>query len=113
MEFKIKKILSISLAAAFCLAIFTGPALAGEKTMPRGTFKVAASEEKGYGEKKPVMTVREARAALEEYYKGKDVEVGEIIEKELFFEAEVLDNKGKAADRVIIDKRTGRIRSIY
>ena len=109
METLIKKILSITLALALGLAMVGAPALAGE----RATYRVAAAEEEDYGEKKPVTTEKEARAALEEYYKGKEVEVGEITEKELYFEAEVLDKKGKVTDKVIIDKRTGRVRSIY
>jgi uncharacterized membrane protein YkoI len=109
METLTKKILPIVLAVAFCLSMSAAQALAGE----RATYRVAAAEEEDYGEKKPVTTEKEARAALEEYYEGKEVEVGKIEEKELYFEAEVLDKKGKVTDRVIIDKRTGRVRSIY
>jgi hypothetical protein len=107
----IKKIISISIAAALCLGALatSAPALAGDGAV----YKIAASEEKGYGAKKPVSTEKEARAALEEYYEGKALKVGEIEEKELYFEAEVLDKDGEVTDRVIIDKRTGRIRSIY
>ncbi len=112
MKFAIKKTLFISLLAAFGLALFPGAAESQEKAMPYGTFEVAA-EEKGYGAKKPVSTLKEAKAALEDFYKDKDVEVGKIKEKDLFFEAEILDKKGKVVDKVIIDKRTGRIRSIY
>lgn len=85
------------------------PALAAK----RAGYRVAAAEEKDYGAKKPVTTKKEARAALEEHYKGKDVKVGEIEEKELYFEAEIFDSKGEVTDKVIIDKRTGRVRSIY
>jgi hypothetical protein len=109
MEIVIKKIFSITLALALGLAMVSSPALAGE----RAIYRVAAAEEKDYGEKKPVTTEKEARAALEEYYTGKEIEVGEITEKELYFEAEILDAKGKITDKVIIDKRTGRVRSIY
>jgi len=112
MKFAIKKTFFISLLVAFGLALFPSPAGSQEKAMPYGTFKVAA-EEKGYGAKKPVSTLKEARAALEDFYRGKDVTVGEIEGKDLFFEAEILDKKGKVVDKVIIDKRTGRIRSIY
>ncbi len=111
MKFAIKKTFFISLLVAFGLALFPGPAESQEKAMPYGTFKVA--EEKGYGAKEPVSTLKEAKPALEDFYEDKDVEVGEIKEKNLFFEAEILDKKGKVVDKVIIDKRTGRIRSIY
>jgi hypothetical protein len=66
-----------------------------------------------YGEKRPVTTVEEAKRVLTEYFAKKDVMIGEIKEKELFFEAEIRDKNNNLVDKVIIDKRTGRIRSIY
>jgi hypothetical protein len=112
MKTAIKKIIKIALAAAV-VAILAASGLADERSISGDVLKLAASEEKGYGAKAPVATVEEARAALEEHYKGTDLKVGKIEEKELYFEAEVLDKKGEVSDRVVIDKRTGRIRSIY
>jgi hypothetical protein len=66
-----------------------------------------------YGAKDPVKTVEEARARLEEFYADEDVVVGTITERQLHFEAEVKDRDGELVDRVIIDKRSGRIRSTY
>jgi len=106
MKTKPSKIIALVLAAFFAVAVFATAA-------PAVSVKVATAEEEGYGAKKPVATMKEAKAALEEYYKGKDVMVGTLKEKELYFEAELLDKNGKVVDRVIIDKRTGRIRSIY
>lgn len=73
--------------------------------------KIAANQ--GYGEKRPVTSLGEAKKALGEYFSKKHVRIGEIREKELLFEAEILDKKDQVIDKVIIDKRTGRIRSIY
>jgi hypothetical protein len=39
--------------------------------------------------------------------------IGELRERENYFQAEIRDGRGNVIDRVIIDKRTGRIRSIY
>ena len=36
-----------------------------------------------------------------------------IKEREWFFEAEILDKNNALIDKVIVDKRTGRIRSMY
>jgi len=69
--------------------------------------------ETGYGEKRPVTTIEEARKALTEYFAKKDVKIGEIKEKKLFFEAEIRDKSNNLVDKVIVDKRTGRIRSTY
>jgi hypothetical protein len=66
-----------------------------------------------YGAKNPVKSAEEARRRLEEYYAGEDVVVGTITERELHFEAKIDNKNGEFVDRVIIDKRSGRIRSIY
>ncbi len=67
-----------------------------------------------YGARQPVKNAEEARKRLEEYYADaeEDVVVGAITERKLYFEAEIKDAKEKLVDRVIIDKRSGRIRSI-
>lgn len=66
-----------------------------------------------YGAKKAVKTVEEARKILEEYLKGYDVLIDTIKEKEWFFEARIKDKNNTLLDILIVDKRTGRIRSIY
>ncbi len=66
-----------------------------------------------YGEKQEIATAEDARAALKRYFSKKDVVIGEIVEKELYFEADIMDMKHTVIDKVIVDKRTGRIRSIY
>ncbi|MCL4491529.1 MAG: PepSY domain-containing protein [Nitrospirae bacterium] len=71
------------------------------------------SKSGAYGEKKAVATAEDARKILKEYFSKKDVEIGEIKEKELYFEAEIRDKNNRPVDKVIVDKRTGRIRSIY
>lgn len=68
-----------------------------------------------YGARKPVRTTDEARRLLEKYFEntGKTMGVGTIEEKRWFFVAELLDSAGNVLDKALIDKRTGRIRSIY
>ncbi len=74
---------------------------------------VEAADETSFGEKKGVTTAEEARKALKKHFEKKDIVIGEIAEKELYFEAEIKDGKNIVIDKVIIDRRTGRIRSIY
>lgn len=93
-----------------CYAI--RPAGAQEKLSPYGNYRNGTDSSR-YGEKRPVTTAEEARKRLGEYFSKKNVTIGEIEEKELFFEAVILDADKKPVDRVIIDKRTGRIRSTY
>lgn len=60
-----------------------------------------------------VGTAEDARKAFKRYFEKKNVVIGEITEKELYFEAEIRDRNNTVIDKVIVDKRTGRIRSIY
>ena len=83
-----------------------------ENASPYGDYKKGAAQT-GYGEKKPVNTIEEAREALTEYFAKQDVKIGEIREQILFFEAEIRDKNNNLVDKVIVDKRTGRIRSTY
>jgi len=66
-----------------------------------------------YGEKQKIATAGEARKVMEKHFANKDVLIGEVLEKELYFEADIMDKKQTVIDKVIVDKRTGRVRSIY
>lgn len=65
-----------------------------------------------YGARKQVKTAKEAKMLVQEYFAGEDVKVGKIMDRKHFFEVDIHDTKGKLIDVVIVDKRTGRIRSI-
>lgn len=106
---KRKKII-ISLIVLLVLACCLSFALAEEKS-PYGTYHKGSAD--GYGGKKPVTTKEDALKVLKNFFADKGVKIGNIKEKELFFEAEILDKNNNVIDKVIIDKRTGRIRSIY
>jgi hypothetical protein len=70
-------------------------------------------KKKWYGAKITVKTAEEAKKILQEYFSKDDVKIGQITEKRWFFRAEIVDKSNALVDIVIIDKRTGRIRSIY
>jgi hypothetical protein len=76
-------------------------------------YPYGRSMKDGYGERRAVATVDEARKVLKDYFSRKGVVIQDIKERDWFFEAEVTDRSGKVIDRVIVDKRTGRIRSIF
>lgn len=88
---------------------FFGPsyAYAGEES-PYG-----GSQRGTYGEKQRVTTKEEARKLLRDYFSKKNVTIGRIRERQYYYEADILDSKGRIIDKVIVDKRNGRIRSIY
>lgn len=99
----------IVIAAALFAA---SPHLPGNpRTVFAGT--ASAADQRSYGEKKGIASAEEALQVLKKHFAGKDIVIGEIIEKELYFEAEIKDQKNMVIDKVIVDKRTGRIRSIY
>jgi hypothetical protein len=68
-----------------------------------------------YGARKPVNNAEQAKQLIEAFFSssGEAITAGRIEERRWFFEAEILDGRGKVIDKVIVDKRTGRIRSIY
>lgn len=66
-----------------------------------------------YGARKPVANAAEARGLLLNYFAGQEYTVSDLTEKRWGFKAEILDKSGAVVDRVMIDKRTGRIRSLY
>jgi len=60
------------------------------------------------------LSPKEAERVLEEYFsRYKDIKVKNIRERKRFFEAEIRDENDSIIDVIILDKRTGRIRSIY
>jgi hypothetical protein len=115
-----------TLIAIFFLAILIAPAVS--EAQPWGPGRGPGYYEGGpygrycpgrhwgpYGARRAVKTADEARQAIEKYFSdsGQKVQVGKIEERRWYFEAEITDLDGKLVDRLIIDKRAGRIRSIY
>ena len=112
MNAKLYIILYILLMIAGLNAAAISNPFAQEKGSPYGNYR-RGDVDGSYGEKRPVSTIAEASKALGEYFSKRDLKVGEIREKQLFFEADILDKEGNLIDKVIVDKRTGRLRSIY
>jgi len=103
-----------------CLSLVTYTLISGLHFFPSLAMPALAADnqpQKGalgdYGEKQKIATSAEARNALKKYFAGKDLIIGEVVEKELYFEADIMDRNKTVIDKVIVDKRTGRIRSIY
>ncbi len=66
-----------------------------------------------YGASQPVTDATEARKLLLQYFAGQEYTVSEVTERRWGFKAEIIDKDGTVVDRVMIDKRSGRIRSLY
>jgi hypothetical protein len=65
-----------------------------------------------YGVCRDVMPVKESVNAISKYYRDKGYEVGNVYHKGRFIEADIYKN-GKQVDKVLFDRKTGRLRSIY
>ncbi len=66
-----------------------------------------------YGERRAVQSRRDAQRMLNDYYMRRNVRIGPVRENRFYYEADIMDSNNRFMDRVIIDKRSGRIRSIY
>jgi hypothetical protein len=106
----------------FLFVVFTLPAVSGAQPMRRGMYRGApyghycpGMQWGPYGVRKPVSTVEQAKQVIDVYLAetGQNLTAGNITEKNWYFEAEILDRNKTVIDRVIVDKRSGRIRSIY
>ena len=102
--------ITVGLSGVLSLAVLASAANAGDR---RSIDYPYGESRGGYGERRAVSSVQEARRMIKEYFARRDVKIGDIRERELFFEAEIRDRRGAFVDKVIIDKRTGRIRSTY
>ncbi len=104
----------LSRAMAVCILIsglIVLPAVTATAHAADGANQKGIQED--YGEKQKITSPEEARKALKKYFAGRDVIIGEVIEKEIYFEADIKDRNNTVIDKVIVNKRTGRIRSIY
>jgi hypothetical protein len=59
---------------------------------------------------------KDAKGILESYLRGirnPNLRVGKITEQGNYFEAEIVTKEGSLVDKILVDKYTGWIRSIY
>lgn len=112
-RFRIFRILpGVGIAAILSMFTVAGAAEDGVSRRPFGGY---CQEGRGgdYGARTPVPTVEDARRILLRYYAGTKQRVGPLTEHSHHFRAQILDAGARLIDVVIIDRHTGRIRSIY
>jgi len=67
-----------------------------------------------YGARREVRTPVEAKEIIEQFLlPDRGIRIVRMREKAHFYIAEVINNKGVLVDLILIDKRTGRIRSMF
>ncbi len=65
-----------------------------------------------YGSCRESIPIRESMQSLRKYYEERGYRLGNVAHKGRFIEAEVLQNS-KQVDKVLFDRKTGRLRSMY
>jgi hypothetical protein len=65
-----------------------------------------------YGARQPVHSAAEARERLLQLFGADQVTISNLEERPRHFKANIVDKNGTLLDTVIIDRRSGRIRSI-
>jgi len=67
-----------------------------------------------YGARRVVRTPVEAKEILDQFLlHNRGIRVVKIIDKPHFFVGEIINSRGTIIDLILIDKRTGRIRSMF
>lgn len=79
---------------------------------PYGTY-CPCPDRGWYGERRPVITEKEAVNLIKDFFRDRDVIIGDIRKKRHFFRVEILNKDRELIDIIVIDRRTGRMRSIY
>jgi|Deesub1362A_J573_1020465.scaffolds.fasta_scaffold00045_113 hypothetical protein len=92
------------------LLAFTSGAVAIERGItPYGDYCPKCST---YGICRKQLSRREAVTAIRAYFKNKGLTIGNIRGRGRFIKVDIFRH-GKLVDRIIFDRRTGRLRSIY
>jgi hypothetical protein len=100
---------AVCLIAVMLIVLSGSYAWAGENITPYGDFCTQCTT---YGAGKEMMAPDEAVKALEKYYANKGCQLGAVSYKGRFIEVEIFKD-GRNIDKVLFDRKTGRIRSIY
>lgn len=67
----------------------------------------------GYGQRINIRNIEEAISVVQEFYKSPNLKVVPVKESYRFYKMEVQDDHNTVLDIVIVDKFSGRVRSIY
>jgi hypothetical protein len=108
--------LILILAGAAADSLYAEPPVRQEKSECQPTYGHywRSSKWGWYGAKKPVKTPVEAKQIIEQVMMQKsNIKVVRITERPHYFIAEMINHKGVVVDLILIDRRTGRIRSMF
>lgn len=98
---------NITIALVVCYSVGAFAEEAYEET-PYGDYCKACS----YGVCQEMLSHESALEAIKGYYREKNAEIGRLHERGRFIEVEIMKG-GRQVERIIFDRKTGRMRSIY
>ena len=96
------------LITALLLLIWVPADAGNNRVTPYGDY---CRECTTYGTCKSIIPIKEAVAAIGQYYRDKGCTVGRVRHKGRFIEAEIYQDN-RLVDKVLFDRKTSRIRSI-
>ncbi len=99
----------LAIALVLGLSVVAHAGEIGKGITPYGDFCPKCST---YGICKKELRNKEAVSALNAYFEEKGFSVGEIKGKGRFLIVDIL-KEGRLVDRIVFDRKTGRLRSIY
>jgi len=99
----------IFIAVLFLITVLSSGVFAHDETTPYGDYCNACSK---YGACDQAASREESKAAVEDYYREKGMKIGSIRHRGRFIEFEIFKN-GKLVDKVLFDRKSGRMRSTY
>lgn len=102
-----RMVITVTIVLVACYALGAFGQDSYEET-PYGDYCKACS----YGVCQELLSSQRSLEAIESYYREKNAEIGSLEERGRFIEVEIT-REGRQVDRIIFDRKTGRMRSIY
>lgn len=93
-----------------------GPGMMGRGYYGMGRGMMGPGYGPQYQEESKPLTEKDVKAMLENYVqstRNPNLKLGKIAEKDYYFEAEIVTKNDSLVDKIIVDKQTGWMRSIY
>jgi len=98
-----------ALVLSMLVSVYALAFAAEDSVTPYGDYCAVCAD---YGVCRDVLSVSEAVSALRKYYGDRGYKVGTVHHKGRFIEADIF-KEGSQVDKVLLDRKSGRLRSIY
>ena len=106
------RIYALSRLAASASLVLLAASISGAGDKPVTPYGDYCSDCTIYGVCREEIPPKEALHSLRKYYEERGYRLGIVLHRGRFIEAEIFRN-GRLADKVLFDRKTGRVRSMY